>query len=334
MQRGFTLVELIIALSIFGVISLAIAPVLNDMVVAQSSALRERGKLNDRGIAQALLQYAATQSATGTLPNPYTNAGGSIFSAPLDPANTALAQTIQQNQVSTMEANDDGRNAHNVRVYQLVTGLTQNVPLYAQSGPLATLTFQYGVVYATRCAKADASCNKAAWPRVSAQMTSANYTTWMPTEPDFGEAHVSSLPLQKQMLAVTAQRLDRLRDAFQSYFRGRQIVAASDDATNFYPNSTTSPATAVGSASSNQGCWYQWIDLYASDVFAMIGLTPAEHGATAWGGHVEYCRSFDGTGTSSADASPHNGALRLLKSMSGGGNPDSTTLSNNIILTF
>lgn len=333
-EQGFTLVELVVSITIIGVISLIMAPIFGDMVAAQSSAWRERGKLVNRSISQAFLQYAATISTTGSLPAPHSNAASSLHSVPFNPTDTALGALLQQQQVSLSEVNDDGRNARNVRVYQRVAGLTQSAPLYAQSGPVATLTYDYGVIYSTQCPIADTNCNKATWPRGSSQLTSTNYQTWMPVAPDFGEVHVSSLSIQKQMLAMTAQRADRIRDAFQTYFRGRQIVAASNDDTNFYPNSTTSPSLAVGSPSTNQGCIYSWMALDTSDILDMVGLSKEEYGKTAWGGRFEYCRDYDATGTAGADESPHYGAIRFRKSVSSGSAPDTTTASNNIILSF
>lgn len=328
---GFTLIELVVSIFVIGVIGMVTASTMGTFAASTVVAWGEKQKLNNRAIAQSMLQYAATQSATGSLPNPYTNAGSGIYSAPLDPTNTTLAAQMQQFQVAMNEVNDDGRTAKNVRVYQGIGGLTQNVPLNVQSGPLATLTFQFGAVYSTTCAVADTACNKSPLPGASAQITSANFTTWKPTAPDFAEAYVSTLPLQRAMLAETSQRLNRVRDAMLTFFRGKQYAAAVSDATNYYPNDSGS---ATASASGNQGCWYSWIDLSSSSVLGQIGLSAAEYGTTAWNGRVEYCRDYDATGSGSADASPHYGAIRINKNVSTAASPDTSVSSNNIILTF
>lgn len=330
-RRGFTLIELLVTISVIGIIGMMAASTMSTFASSSIASWAEKQKLNNRLIAQSMLQYASTQSVTGSMPAAFTDVATLTYAAPLNPTNTALSALLQQWQVPVSEVNDDARAAQNVRVYQVVAGLTQNVPLNVQSGPVAVLSYQYGVVYSTSCSKSDTTCNKSPLPGASAAMTNANFSTWKPTAPDFAEAYVSTLPLQRAMLAESAQRLNRIRDAMLTYFRGKQYAAAVSDATNYYPNDG---AAAVGSASGNQGCWYGWVDLSSSSVLGQIGLSSAEYGTTAWGGKVEYCRDYDATSSGSADSSPHYGAIRINKNVSTAANPDSSVSGNNIILTF
>lgn len=330
-QRGVSLLEMLVVMVLVGIMSMVAASRLQNETASSGNAWSERQTLNNRAIARGLLSYAGKVSTTASLPTAYTNAGTSVFSAPLNPTDVTLQQLIKKHDVNEEEINDDGTPSENVRVYQVVTGLTYNSPLNVQAGALATLTYQYGVVYSTTCRRADTTCNKSPLPGASVQITSANHGTWTTTAPDFSMAAVSTLDLQMDWLSITSQRLNRVRDAMLTYFAGKRLAAAANDGTNYYPNDGGS---AVGSASSNQGCWYSWIDLSATTVLDQVGLSKSEFGKTAWGGRIEYCRKYDATGSSTADAAPHYGAVRINKNVSTAAVPDTSVSSNNIILTF
>lgn len=337
-QGGFTLVELVITAAVLGILLVILAPLGQAMMSSQQLAYIEKHKLYNRNIADAFLSYARNTSPLGALPAPYTGNGytkTAYNAADTTSAGMALSQALTDQGLPTSEINDDGMAGANVRVYQQVSDLSYQMPLFVQSGPVATLTYQYGAVYLTQCRKADTSCNPTpatAVPGSSAAMTKTNFASWTTAGTDYPAVMVSSLPIQKEMLITTAQRLDKLRDAFLSNFRAAQITAAAGDATNFYPAGATSLAGQT--PGSNQGCRDGWYSLKTSDVLSKIQLSAVEFGSTAWGGAVEFCRDYDPTGTKTPDASPHSAALRIRSNVSSGSAPDPTVSGNNLVLTF
>ncbi len=344
-QRGFTLVELLITVIVIGVLTVFLAPLFNSLVTAQRTAYSEKHQLNNQLIGTALMTYAANSTQFGRLPAAYTGSGftKTIFNpGDVSAGGIALSQALTQSGVNPAEINDDATASKKVRVYQVVQGLTQAVPLYFQSGPLVTLTYDFGAVYLTACPKATASCNPTVAtgvPGSSLAMTSGNFTTWAPAGTD-GAAHfISSLPIQKQMLATTVQRLDRVRDALISLLRTNQVTAGGGDTTNWFPNQAG--AAAAGSQGgkapgTNQGCRDGWYDLSSGTVSVLpaVGLSAQEYGVTAWGGSVEYCRDYDPMASGAPNAPPHFAAIRILANVSGGGAPDAAVPGNNIVLTF
>jgi len=344
-QRGFTLVELMVTVIVIGIMSMVLAPAFGSFVSAQKLAYADKHRMNNQLIGVALLKYAANSTTTGRLPAAYT--GGGYTKTVYNPsdgtaAGLALTQTLTQSGINPGEINDDGTTVKKVRVYQLVQGLTQSVPLYFQSGPLATLTFDFGAIYLTDCMLATASCNPTAGtgvPGTSAAMTSGNYTTWAIAGTDGTAFFVSSLSIQKDMLATTVQRLDKIRDSLISYLRVQQVTAGGSDTTNWYPNQAGAAAAGTltgGVPGTNQGCRDGWYDLSNAGVTVLptIGLSASEFGTTAWGGAIQYCRDYDPTAAKAANAAPHYAAIRILASVSSGSAPDNAVVGNNIVLTL
>lgn len=339
--QGFTLVELVVVVAVLGLVSIMLIPTINSFVSAQALAYAEAQKMKNQLLGQALMTYAEIDP-NGRLPAPYTGAG--YTKTVYDPAtaDANLKKVLMDTGVGTSEINDDGTTAAKVRVYQLVQGITQQVPLYAQSGALVTLTYDYGVLYMSDCQKATSTCNPTpatGVPGASQALSGSNYTTWTTTPPDSPAYYINSLTVQRQMLATTVQRLDRVRDMLLGFLRGRQITAPGNDTTNWYPNQTG--ASEAGSMSgknpvTTQGCRDGWYDLSspAVNVLPQVGLAREEYGLTAWGGKIEYCRDYDALGTSAANAPPHSAAVRMLANVSGGGAPDAAVAGNNVIITF
>jgi type II secretory pathway pseudopilin PulG len=338
-QGGFTIAELVVAAAVLGVMSLALTSTFSGLTGAMKASYNERQRLNNQKIRDGLLKYARYHSTLGALPTPYTLASSSIKNAVYNPSSSTtaglnLASVLMESGVSTTEINDDNYGSKRLRVYQMVPDLTVTVPLYFQSGPITTLTYQYGVIYQTDCSKTDTSCNNGTlMPGSSATMTSSNYATWTTSGNDVAAVAISSLPIQKQMLATTQVKLDKLRDAFIAYMRMKQQTALATDTTNWYPSGSSSLSGQT--PGTNQGCRDGWYNLSSDTVILPeLGLQSGEYGSTAWSGRVEYCRDYDPAGTSGANTPPHNGALRINKNVSTGSNPDTTTASNNIFLSF
>lgn len=329
-HSGFTLLELLIVVLILGMVSVIVSPSLGALAGSRESGLRSHNEMNNRLVKASLEQYAKTFSATGTLPSPATVTG--VGANAVDTTNANLLQTVLQAGVIGQEINKDGTSAGNRRIYQLVTGQTENDPFWYQTGPLVTLTYEIGVVYATRCA-AEGTCANTP-PGASGALNAGNVGTWTTSGTDYGAVMVSSLPLQKQMLGLSAQRVDRIRDALTAYFRGLQASAPAESTTNWLPGAGMGgkdPAVAA-----NQGCRDGWYDLSTTTVLPTIGLSQTELGITGWGGHVEYCRVYDPTAGLSEAAPPYYAALRIRKSVSLGQNPDNTASApaNNVVFTL
>lgn len=335
-QGGFTLLEILVVVAVIGVLSIIMAPLIQGYTTSMRRAYDEKQNMLNISVGQALLNYAANSTSQGRLPAPYT--GGGYTSTIYDPANATLSAALTSAGLAPTEVNDDGSIGAKVRVYQRVAGLTASVPLYFQSGPLTTLSYEYAGIYITECVKLDGTCNPTpatGVPGSSSAMTSANYTTWQTAGTDSRAVLISTLPLQKSMLASTVQRLDKVRDTLLGYLRAQTLTAAAGDGTNWYP---PNPGTMGGQTpASNQGCRDGWYDLSTSNVLETVGLSKAEFGVTAWGGSIEYCRDYDPLGTKVPNATPHYAAIRINKVPSSGaaGNaPDPGVIGNNIILTF
>ena len=337
--HGFTLVELLITTIITGILFLVFAPAFSRLAASQKRAYIEQAKMNNQSIALALLSYAATSTTLGVLPAPYSGSGytNTVYNpGDVSAGGLALTQALNQNGLTTATAiNDDGTPGSNVRVYQLVNGLTLQTPLYFNSGQLVTLTYQLGAIYMSGCPKSDASCNPNSGtgiPGSSSVLTSANYATWNTAGTDLEPYIISTLPLQKNMLITTVQRLDRTRDALLGYVANKRITAAAGDTSNMFP--TDSPSQSGKTPGSNQGCRDGWYSLKNSTILAQVSLSANENGQTAWGGDIEYCRDYDVTGTKGANVFPQYAAIRINASVSSGISPSPTVVGNNVILTL
>jgi len=337
-ERGVTLPELLISVVVLGILSIAISPILNSYVVSMRGSYTKKQEVTNQTIGVSLLNFAADSTRLGELPPPFTGAGyvSTVFN-PADASASGLALTgaLTQSGINPSEINDDNYASHRVRVYQRVAGLNAVFPLAFQSGPVVTLTYQYAAIYMTACEKAKAVCNPAATgvPGTSAAMTKSNYSTWTSSGTDMPAYFVSTLPLQKQMLAGTNDKLNKIKDALLSHYRAQQRTAAGNDMSNFW---LPFPGTKGGKAPGpNQGCRDGWYDLSTDQtILPGVGLTTTEYGQTAWGGPIEYCRDYDPTGNKAPDAAPHLAALRIHSSVSIGSAPDPAVMNNNVVLTF
>lgn len=331
-SRGFTLLEMTIVVAILIVTAIILTPIFGRYLTAISRNHAEQARIDNQRIADSLLAVAQNEGNGSLLP-PYAGPGNSSAVANLadnSALGLALRQSLSESGIVPTAINDDGTSARNARVYQRIAGLTQTTPLYFRSGPMVTLTYDYGVVYLTRCAESDSACRGSGRPGASPAITAANRQTWAVVQPDLAPVFVSSLPVQKSMLAATTRRLDRVRDALLSYYRGKQLSAAATDTTNWFPGSGYGGANPA----SHQGCRDGWYELDTTNVLPLIGLSQGEFGRTSWGGRIEYCRDYDPAASKGANAPPHAAALRFRSDVSQGAAPDAAVLGNNVILTL
>lgn len=336
-QRGFSLIEAMMVVSIMGVLSVLMAPMMGELFAARKLAMQDQERQINAAIAASFLQFARTESPFGRLPEPYSHAGSGFILAPWDPSDAALASLFQERGLKTDNINTDGRAIRGIRVYQRLEDLVEEVPIAGITGPTVELLYDFGVIYSTMCSSTGGTgCNEAPIPADSEALTEANRSTWKTAGEDFGEAFVSSLPVQRERLNLTIQNMDQVRDAFREFVRSAQLASPADPS-NFLPNSTSSPASTLGAPGSpgriaGQGCTVSWISLSSSDVLEKIGMTPEISGETAWGGALEYCRDYDATGTQATGDVPHHGAIRFNRFVSEGLDPDAVTATNNIVL--
>ncbi|WNV05864.1 type II secretion system protein [Candidatus Methylospira mobilis] len=338
-QGGFTLIELLITSAILGIFAVLVAPSVNMLGALTTANNNQKQLVNNRLVGTALLLWAKNNTALGKLPAPYSGAGyNSTIYNPGDTSATGLAlqQFLQQQGLGLSEVNDDNFAAHRVRVFQKVAGLTESIPIYVQSGPLVTLTYDFGVIYQTACA-INSSCNTATIPGDSAALSSSNYTTWSVSGTDMSPAFVSTLPLQEAMLDLTVQRLNTIRDKTVVYYNAQRLGAAPNDTTNWFPAPTGSGTANLSgaSAATNQFCYDGWYQLNAANVniLPQVGLGQSEFSVTAWGGRIEYCRDYDLT-LAGAGVAPHYAAVRINQSVSTGSAPDSSVAGNNVFISF
>ncbi|WP_455233533.1 PulJ/GspJ family protein [Geopseudomonas aromaticivorans] len=329
-QGGVTLVELLISTVVIGILGSAVAAIFPLFSAMNTQEYSLRQKRINMDLGQSMEAWAASESLLGELPVPYV--GGDYNSVPVNPASTTAADQrlmdlMRRRHVDPSEMTHDASPNKSARVYQRLTGISENTPLMGNSGPVAKLTYQLGVIYTTSCAQVSGGpCNPngdLGSPNMagySDRLTAANRNTWDVNRdgefPDISPAFISTLPLQRAKLATTGERLRRVSTEMTRYFNLLKLNAAPTDATNFYPGSGES-GKAPGS---NMGCRDGWYNLSTSGILDLLALPAAEYGVTAWGGVVEYCRDFD-PANGGANAEPHYGALRINASVSEGISP-------------
>lgn len=330
-SRGFTLIELLITVVILGILGIIWAGSMGGALTAYNTAQdADQESINHR-LGSVLLDYAATISKTGDLPEPSTN--GSVRFAITDGTIAPLEAMLVQARIRPALARGDGSAADNVRVFDTVTGQSLAVPLYNTFGPMVTLTYTEAVIYSTHCMRTE-TCNTTGTggvPGSTGHLTSTNLSTFALGGDDFGLERISTLAVQKQKLQQTADNIDAIRTRMQELFRERQRTANANDTTNFYPRCVVACPTAALSTTSdchNDG-WYR---LDIGDILSQIGLINTVNGLNAWGGQIHYCPDYDPTGAAGNDAPPHFAALRILTSPSAGGHP--TNATTNTIIPF
>lgn len=339
-EGGFSLIEMLITVIVLGVLASAMSALFSTLGGLVEIERREYESTVNAGISSAMEAWAASESPLGALPAPYT--GGGRTSAPLNPASVvaadlALMDLIRRQRVDPAAFADDGSAFRNVRVYQRITGLTETVPLFRSTGPVATLTYQLGVLYSTECPLTGSTCNPTpatGIPGGSAVLTAANRQTWSVGGTDFAPVFVSTLSLQRARLDQTAEQLRKISNELVRLFNLRRISAAPTATTNFYPTNTAF-SLAGQSPVANMGCRDGWYDLSLGtvDILAQLALPQAQYGATPWGGVIQYCRDYDPLGTNGANAEPHYGALRLRASVSLG-QPPTGLPASDMVITF
>lgn len=341
-SKGFSLIELTIAVALLGVIFAITGPAISSALTMIEGAKRDETTLNNQKLAAGMMSYARNSNG-GRLPLPYT--GGNIRSGLYNPADTsaagqALSMELRNTGVPLNAINNDGAVVENVKVYQVVRGLPYTMPMYFTTGASVNLVYDVGSITQTQCPRGQ-SCNTGAVPGASSQMNPSNVATWEAEAPDYGAVIFSTLSEQKSMLRLTTARINRLVDKLSSEFYTRMRLAAANSTQNFYPAPNNAGAPNLSgrnpAAAGSFGCHDGWYDLSAINVNVLqqVGLDREEFGVTAWGGRIEYCRDYEptATGIATAGTAPHYAALRFNRNLSNAANP-TNTLAGNVIVTF
>lgn len=340
--RGFTLIEMLIAVMLFGLLSLMLSPTFRTFMTARDQAYKERQTFVNNKIAQAMQEFAEQPppaTPIGVLPAPWTNTSGRFFLAPVNMttgSTTSVMPYAQAQGLTTSEFNDDGSAAARVRVYQRAQGIPVDSYLFFQGGPPVSLNYDLGVVYMTACARAQ-TCNASATTPTTqttptpTRLTAANYASWTPPSDAVGTVFFSTLPLQKRMLALTASRLDRIREAMTNFYNAK----------GNYPFPTAGRQLTNGAPALNQGCREGWYELgtdtvgsVVNDIAAQVGIGQKEDTRTAWGASIEYCQDYDATGAKGLDTAPRYAALRINRYVSQAMSPDPTNPLMNVVVSF
>lgn len=341
-QAGFTLVEMMIATTLLGLMSLILSPSFRTFLAMRDQAYAERQTYINTKLSQAMLAYAESPPAgipVGSLPTWYTNSTNKFFYAPVNPTGsaTSLMPYAQQQGLSAQDVNDDATPTANVRVYQRATGISTDAYMFYQGGPSVRLSYELGAIYMSKCAR-KATCNNSTntpstqTSPVPTKLSVTSYATWAPPSDASSLVFVSTLPLQKKMLELTAQRFDRLRESFTNYFKAK----------GNYPAPLAGSPMENSSPSGNLGCRNGWYQLDAptttsginNDIPLQIGISQVEDTRTAWGGPIYYCQDYDPSGTSGRSVAPHYAALLVHKSISTPQALDLAAPSENLIVSF
>lgn len=325
-QHGFSMIELVLAMTVMGVMTLIYSQNTGGALSAFTIAQDEEQEALNKRLASVLLDYAATVSPIGKLPDRYIS--GATKYAIYDPINTNLQSSLVEARINPRDANDTQQGY--ARVYQIASPITINLPLYGATGPLVTIGYQEAVIVATHCRRSD-TCNTTGTggiPGSSGKFDSSNLQTYALTGDDFGLSRFSTLSLQKLKLAQTVDNLDAIRTRMQELFRERQRQADANDTTNFFPHQL---GGASALAYNTIDCHSGWFYLHNSDILPQIGLTANQYGLNAWGGQIHYCPDYDPSTGKAPDAAPHFAAIRILSNPSAGGNPTAVNAANIII---
>lgn len=344
-QRGFTLMELLIAMVVLGAIIAASAPLVSFAFTLMENTKRSQETLDNRKMADAFIEFASERSGVnrGRLPAPiYTTAapvikGGLYNPAATDAESIDLGRILLTTGVPVGAINNDRAAVRNGRVYQLVSGLTHSSRLYGVTGPVVNLTYDFGVIVSTQCSRTSSCYTNGTVgnpPGDSARITAANYSAWEPTANDYGAIAFSTLDEQKTLLRVTVGRLNNLSERFTNNFHNKVRLASADSTTNFFEINSGGLNLGNVNPAVNMGCRDGWYNLAAAnvDVLTKLGMDKTEHGVNAWGGIISYCRDFDPAGTGTHNSPPHYGALRIHRNVTTTTAP--TVVNDAVIVTF
>lgn len=354
-QKGFTLLEVIIAVAMIGVITVLVSPSFKMMSNAQRKAYEQEQTLINQKIGRALIAHSEEEGLIpGFLPDPCMHYGSYQIYRVYSTTNCSVNDTlkpylIQQGLNPSMIAND-GTGNKNIRIYQRVPTVSQWAYFDGRKTERVLLTYDIGVIYTTNCGESQPCgkvitggvpqrsvpvfSNETAATAGAGKLFESNLSTWKPGTQDVGVTYITTLPQQKKNLEKTVKNLETIIEAFKRYAKPR--LAANPELIP-YPL-TLSMARLPEDPTMNQGCREGWygLDSVNIDIINQLGFPNQETGRTAWGASIEFCRDYDPSGTSNYGEPPHLGALRIHRSVGIEQYPDHDPDNsiNNIVISF
>lgn len=309
-QAGFTLFEMMVTLAIFGILAGVGSAVIRENRSAWTRALHEREHQTNLMVSQAIYSQAASDDA-GALPMPYS--GGEVKYAPLDPNDASAKEFFTTVGLSDDLINHDGTSAKHPRVYQLVTGLSNQVPVFGNTGDKVILDYEIGVIYSTNCIPGDACDDDV--PGDSSIINVDNYGTWTVSGEDYRPVWVSSFSVQRDRLRQTVEKVNVLKSKASEFYQQAVLGNGAGLSKNFHvmPSNPGSPDLSGREPIANSGCRRGWYKLNdgSNNITAQLGLDPS-YSSDLWGNSIEYCNDYD-PGAVGVDTPPHTAAFRFPK---------------------
>lgn len=368
-QKGFTLIEVLIATVVIGIISLILIPSTQSLFSAKHQHYIEKENHKSVTIAKSLLQYADSRSGdeAARLPDPYTGDGYFSSIVNLDPASAhaKLREIIMLNGISPMNINDDDTAGRSVRVFQKIAIENESVPFYSNAPlPEVDISYDYGVVYMTACSYYDSSCNDAPLGGHRDEISDLVDVdeNWLIDTEDLAPYMISTRDLQNKRLRGLEDQVRTIREHIVAEHRARQrntdaeilyaVQRVHPDNDEFGGSMTTTDwknaiDAGVSASFSNDAfnCFKlaghdYWYDLgdSSNDLLSYLGLDVNVYGDTPWGGNIEYCPIYNIREISGNRAISYS-AIRIGTANSGGDNiTDGVNPSNitghNLVISF
>lgn len=323
-ERGFTLVEVLIATVVIGVLSLVLIPATQTLMQARHQRYVEEQDVYSQRIANTMIRYADERSDEdkGRLPAPYD---GYMVADP----DGEFYKMLMFSGLSPGQVNHDGREANNVRVYQRLDGETTEIPLFKDAAePEIKVEYDYGVIYMTNVPESDAG-NPEYGDR--GQLNDINdIESWADSGgDDLSPRFVSTRTLQKNYLRELEEVVRTVRSHILQDYRSHKM---SEDAQDIHKIGHIHPdhnnrdyMESIGITGSSNGCYSGWYDLPDEDILEDLGLNPTSHGKTPWGQDIEYCPVYTVQDVGGGEYTSY-AALRLPEDVSDG--------SGEIIISF
>lgn len=317
-KDGFTLIEILIATIVVGVISMILVPVTQTMLDARDTHYRTQQDKLSLETAHALLEYADKQdgSNAGRLPAPNDNS--------VDTGDSDVFEMLLVRGVPATQIEHDDTQAENKRVYARIQSDVQ-VPFFRDSQePKVELKFDYGIVYLAACPQAEFPCSESR--SVPTNISDLDDDDWLYDTEDLEPQVVSTEDMQLERLRGLEERIRDIRDRILADFRERQRDVEAKDISDVdrIDNSSAPSATSVGSGTCNS----TWRTLDGGTMLSELGLQPEVYGETPWGGDVTYCNDYEASGGSDITQS----ALAVAKDgLTNGSSPSS---GDYIIISF
>lgn len=308
---GFALFEMVLAVALFGLISLFIADMADSLKSAIERGYKERQSADNLRLVSLFREYTAQQEAFGlmenpSLPAPWWSPATKNNSAFVDPSGAdGFSQFLASRGITPEMANTDGKSNPRVRVYQKAQGLKSIE--HIRGGTKVEVAYDMGVLYLSDCKKNETCNTNLSTGDIPGgnPFTNATRTTWKPAVTDVGLVMFSNYDVQKGRLKRTEETLETVLKSIRTF----------SEVTGEFPRIDPPPANPgdshpvselcgepppardlhgeVFDPLSNAGCATTWvIGTCMNNWLQKMGLNPDRYGTTDWGTKIYYCRDY------------------------------------------